>query len=566
MVEYGAGDRRHGEGMRLTYDPAWREAAAVLGVRCCRSSGKGQAWMQKWPLRIGAAFALSAMLAGTASAAPSNRYARQQGDLSATTTPIKHLVVIFQENVSFDHYFGTYPNATNPAGEPGFTSAPGTPSVNGLNEELLTDNPNAANPVRLDRSQAITCDMDHGYTDEQLAFDHGLMDKFVEHTSGSGCTDKSLVMDYYDGNTVTALWNYAQHFAMSDNSFGTTFGPSTPGALNLISGQTHGATPASIAGNVAQGSVISDPDPTYDACSDPKRAQVAMSGKNVGDLLNARSITWGWFEGGFAPSSTTGSSIVCGTTHQNIGGATVTDYIPHHEPFQYYQSTANPKHLPPSAPALVGQTDQANHQYDLSAFYTAAAAGLLPAVTFLKAAAYQDGHAGYSDPLDEQQFLVQTINFLQTLPTWRNTAVVIAYDDSDGWYDHVIGPIVSQSNDPTYDGLTDAGMCGTAKAGAYQDRCGYGPRLPLLVISPYARQNFVDHSITDQSSILRFIEDNWQLGRIGDQSFDAKAGSLNNLFNFSQRPHARRLFLDPSSGEPTTSGALSPSQQTDEGD
>ena len=78
------------------------------------------------------------------------------------------------------------------------------------------------------------------------------MDKFVEYVSGGSCTDKSIVMDYYDGNTVTALWNYAQHFAMSDNSFGTTFGPSTPGALNLISGQTHGATPDTMAGAVSQ--------------------------------------------------------------------------------------------------------------------------------------------------------------------------------------------------------------------------------------------------------------------------------------------------------------------------
>jgi phospholipase C len=146
----------------------------------------------------------------------------------ATTTPIKHIVVIFQENVSFDHYFGTYPVAANPAGEPRFEAAPGTPSVNGLTGALLTNNPNAANPQRLDRSQAVTCDQDHSYTDEQKSFNHGLMDKFVEFVSGGGCTDKSIVMNYYDGNTVTAFWNYAQNFAMSDNSFNTQFGPSSP--------------------------------------------------------------------------------------------------------------------------------------------------------------------------------------------------------------------------------------------------------------------------------------------------------------------------------------------------
>src|SRR5579883_1903436 len=323
-----------------------------------------------------------------------------EGDGSgpSTTTPIKHLVVIFQENVSFDHYFGTYPHAANPPGEPAFYPAPGTPSVNGLTPELLTDNPNLANPQRLDRSQALTCDQDHGYTDEQKADDGGLMDQFSQHTAGAGCTDKSLVMDYYDGNTVTALWNYAQYFSMSDNFFDTEFGPSTPGALNLISGQTHGAAVTGTSKSVENGTVIGDLDPTFDDCS--VGATAAMSGPNIGDLLNAKNITWGWFEGGFAPTSTTNGKAVCGSSHQNIGGATITDYIQHHEPFQYYQSTANPHHLPPSSVAMIGHTDQANHQYDLTNFWQAADSGHLPAVSFLKAAAYQDGHAGYSDPLD----------------------------------------------------------------------------------------------------------------------------------------------------------------------
>lgn len=492
------------------------------------------------------ALAVLALLVGS-TAAVALASARPASSHEGDGQPIQHLVVIFQENVSFDHYFGTYPNATNPQGEPVFVARPGTPTVNGLSPALLTNNPNAANPFRLDRSQAITCDMDHGYTDEQKAYDNGLADKFVQFGAGGGCTDKTLVMGYYDGNTVTAMWNYAQYFAMSDNSFNTVFGPSTPGALNLISGQTHGATPAAVPGNVSNGSVIGDPRPLLDDCSPATGTKITVSGTNVGDLLNAQDLTWGWFQGGFAPSAVNNGVAVCGTTHKNIGGATVTDYIPHHEPFQYFQSTANPHHLPPTSVAMIGHTDQANHQYDLSDFWAAVDAGNMPAVSFLKAAAYQDGHAGYSDPLDEQTFLVNTINHLQKTKFWEHTAVVIAYDDSDGWYDHVVPPIVSQSNDPN-DALTGPGACGTAKAGAYEARCGYGPRLPLLVVSPWARQNFVDHSITDQSSILRFIEDNWHLGRIGNQSFDALAGSLNGLFDF-QHPRGGRLQLDPSTGE-----------------
>jgi len=175
----------------------------------------------------------------------------------ATDTPIQHLVVIFQENISFDHYFGTYPVAANPAGEPGFTALPDTPVVNGLTPGLLTNNPNflnqnngagAANPFRLDRSQALTADQDHDYTPEQMAFDAGLMDLFPLSVGAAGPPPNAppntvlttgLTMGYYDGNTVTGLWNYAQHFAMSDNNYGSTFGPSTVGAINLISGQTN---------------------------------------------------------------------------------------------------------------------------------------------------------------------------------------------------------------------------------------------------------------------------------------------------------------------------------------
>ena len=119
---------------------------------------------------------------------------------------------------------------------------------------------------------------------------------------------------------------------------------------------------------------------------------------------------------------------------------------------------------------------------------------------------------------------------------------MIAYDDSDGWYDHQMGPIVNQSAGPAHDALngTDtAARTPAAIAGGYQDRCGYGPRLPLLVISPFAKPNFVDHTVTDQTSVLRFIEDNWQLGRIGNASFDAKAGLAERLLRLRPRRHGR---------------------------
>jgi len=148
--------------------------------------------------------------------------------------------VIFQENGSFDYYFGTYPHAFNLPGETSFHAKDDTPESNTLlSSGLLTNNPNKLNPFRIPPSLPVTCDEDHNYNDEQAAANGGLMDKFVEKLS---CNDKVLgpasAMGYYDGNTATAMWNYAQFFAMSEYSWGTTFGPSTPGALNLVARTT----------------------------------------------------------------------------------------------------------------------------------------------------------------------------------------------------------------------------------------------------------------------------------------------------------------------------------------
>jgi phospholipase C len=601
---------------------------------------------------VGAAAALTLPLwmttAGATNAPPAG----------GTTTPIKHLVVIFQENISFDHYFGTYPKAANTSGQP-FKASPGTPLVNALSNTpgaggvgtLLTNNPNKdasnnqVNPQRFDPANindVLTCDQDHDYNDEQKAFNGGAMDKFVTAVGTDGGSKSptgqpclaSQVMNYYDGNAVTGLWNYAQSFAMSDNSFGTTFGPSSPGAINLVSGDTGGVDTAHIVappGNnpltngdtVSDGkggfSLVSDAQPYWDDCS--TRDAVGMTGTNIGDELNAAGLSWGWFQGGFRPTTSFATATggtqptstfipgqfsgkfntppasnqgLCNAVHPvgaAIGGTGGTtpgptnygnkdDYIPHHEPFEYYPSTANPHHLPPASLAAIGtdtqtttagvpQFNTANHQYDTSDFDSLVGAishgylspDHLPAVSFLKAPGYEDGHAGYSDVYDEQQFITQEINNLQHTPDWSSTAVVISYDDSDGWYDHVYSGIHNTSNTSgvatppgPQDFLTGTGLCGDTTAmpplADQSGRCGYGPRLPLLVISPWARHNFVDHTLTSQTSIIKFVEDNWKLGRIPG-SFDAITGRLNRMFDFhghgGENP---KLFLDPVTGQP----------------
>ncbi len=546
-----------------------------------------------------------------------------------TATPIKHLIVIYGENISFDHYFATYPTAQNLPGETPFK---GTAPVNGVNNlatpldptksfaavtgvDLLNANPNgpsgsgatgngngSSNPFRLAPVQAATADQGHNYKPEQQAYDNGKVDLFPQYTGTAGpppggdpaaAQTKGLVMAYFDGNTVTAMWNYAQNYALNDNSYTSQFGPSTPGAINLVSGQTNGIassnkdlatfssshmTPDGNGGYT----MIGDVDPLNDVCSTSSE-QVLMAGKNIGDLLNGSKITWGSFMGGFNLNTTNanGSSGCNRVTNPTVANYAYNslDYIPHHAWFQYYTSTANPTHARPSSLAAIGSSvetdgttaEPANHEYDSQDFFNALSAGYLPAVSFLKAPAYQDGHAGYSNPIDEQAFVVSVVNALQNSPMWASTAVIVAYDDSDGWYDHQMPSIANVSNGVA-DALNGTSLCNSgAQQGAAAPatplfgndgkpalgRCGYGTRIPLLVISPYAKTNYVDHTLTDQSSVLKFIEDNWLNGaRIqAGGSFDTIAGSINNMFDFTKSTTkaavvSRTLHLDPKTGRP----------------
>jgi len=552
-----------------------------------------------------------------------------------TATPIKHLIVIFQENVSFDHYFGTYPRAMNLPGETAFSAKRHTPVVNGLvtpldvnnrfhplaGVDLLHNNPNnsaaapgngstngtgASNPIRLSPGQALTADQGHNESPEESAYDNGRMDGFPAWVGAAapppaGINGKALVMGYYDGNTVTALWNYAQYFALNDNNFTTQFGPSTPGAINLISGQANGFSAtknvlngsgallhgtheafgdaAHLASNLTE---IGDGDPLGDVCSNSAIDQITMAGKNIGDLLNDKGITWGAFMGGFDltvvnPNGTTNCGRQTNPTAPGTPAFTSVDYIPHHAWFQYYTSTANLSHARPSSVAAIGHSripgtntpEPANHQYDINDFFATLKANNLPAVNFLKASAFEDGHAGYSDPLDEQHFLVRVINAVQNSPYWADTAIVILYDDSDGWYDHQMPPVVNSSFNSAVDTLNGPGVCKTSNGfqqgkpdpapmlnGNFGQpvwgRCGYGTRMPLLVVSPFARRNFVDHTLTDQTSVLRFVEDNWLDGqRIQPGgSFDTIAGSLSNMFDFDHpfEGERRRLILNETTG------------------
>src|SRR5262249_19134831 len=259
-----------------------------------------------------------------------------------------------------------------------------------LTDTLLSYNPNPSNPFRIDRGQAYTCDQDHDYTAEQRARNGGLMNEFPRYAAlgptnprqfchQNHLGDWDTVMGYLDGNTVTALWASAQRFAMSDTSFATMSGQSTRGALNLTAGDSFGvlcgpaaviygnvpacgppvastATPAPTNGTL--GTLVDDTDPYWGVCSGG--ATAALTGPTAGDLLDAGDVTGVWFQGGF----TLPSDGSCSGSHpleaydRAVGVDPATDplrfgdYVPHHNPFQYFAATANPRHLPPTSVAM----------------------------------------------------------------------------------------------------------------------------------------------------------------------------------------------------------------------
>ena len=168
---------------------------------------------------------------------------------------------------------------------------------------------------------------------------------------------------------------------------------------------------------------------------------------------------------------------------------------------------------------------------------------------------------------------MQVVNAVMASPEWSSTAIIITYDDSDGWYDHQMPPIVNPSSSPLVDAMNGPGVC-TGVTGAAsqqgittlttpllgndgnpaQGRCGYGTRVPFVVISPYAKTNYIDHTLLDQSSVIRFIEDNWLGGqRIQPGgSYDSIAGSIESMFTFSATsPNAngKVMLLDPVTGK-----------------
>lgn len=437
-------------------------------------------------------------------------------------SPIEHTIIVYQENISFDHYFGTFGRGSD--GIPAGASVTHSPS--GL----------AYRPFRLDsRTQDITCDVDHGYADMVKMADHGAMDRYTQFGNDKAVTDPSssssstcpslqsrpvgpaLALGYYDGTRGAAgaplqdYWTLASHYTLADNFFQGVYGPSTPGAQWLVA---------------ATNNTIGDPNPLNDKCESDYAGSMPQQGiPNLGEEATAAGLSWAWFQGGFGGCTSTATN----------------GYSAHHDPFQYFSSTADLGHTWAYDPNFA-YADAAKHQRDLSLFYdvlngtpVGGTVPTLPAISWVKAPTREDGHPKNSGPAQDDRFVADLVNRVKDSPYWGHTAIIVAFDETGGWWDHVAPPaLASPYNAWNSDGTVNSSSgCQYPGDGSLCAEGGLGPRMPVLVISPHARKQFVDHDQMDTASLDQWVEWNYglpALGVWGDR--DVNAGSLRGAFDF----------------------------------
>lgn len=418
---------------------------------------------------------------------------------------INHVIVIYQENWSFDSLYGYFPgaNGLQNVGHVTQVDKNGKPySV--LPQPLLAGKADPRFPVDLpvapfDAAKYVpadlkTGDLVHRFYQEQYQIDGGKMDKFIAWTDAAG-----LVMSYYDA-TNAPEGKLAQQYTMDDNFFHAAFGGSFLNHFFLVCAcaPTWPNAPVSkIAKLDARGMMVTDGSVTPDGyavntnftVNNPHPANVTDASQlvpnqtqpNIGDRLSAQNVSWAWYSGGW---------------NDALAGHPDPLFQFHHQPFAFFANYAD------------GTAAKAEHLKDISDFTAALTNNSLPAVSFVKPIGEENEHPGYADLASGQQYVANLVAAVQNSPYWKDTAIIITYDENGGRWDHVAVPKV--------------------------DRWGPGTRVPTIIISPYAKRGFVDHTRYDTTSVLAFIESRWDLAPLTKR--DANINNLLNSFDFSQQP------------------------------
>jgi phospholipase C len=377
-------------------------------------------------------------------------------------SPISHIITVILQNHSFDNLFGTYPMANG--------LDPTAPSYHQIDASGNTVSPTLLTTL-------TTADLNHNGVSYTAAYDGGKMDKYA-------LTNGDLAMQYFD-NTVSGttndgktysmatIWGYAQQYALADNFFASAMNSEPANMLYMVAATVHDDYTAGSA-------------PYYDHCSPH---DVARSGgtiaqplteTNVGDQLNANKVSWVWYHGNF---------------YTSVNG-TCVDYVPQENPFQYFTTTEYSANL---------------QDFDLTSFQTTLSDPSLASVIWITAAPVVSMHPGAGNMSNGIQWLDNLVTAVQNSPAWSSTAIVVLWDESGGWYDHVPPPQLPNT-------------------------VGLGARVPVIVISPYAKPGAISHQQMDFVSILRFIQWNWGLGTFTDPAQSAREQQTGDLCDLLTTP------------------------------
>jgi phospholipase C len=417
---------------------------------------------------------------------------------------VQHIVVIYQENWSFDSLYGLFPGANGLANA---SAAPKQVDKSGrrysvlprpINTSLKVPAPDPRFPANLpvqpfDAARYVpddmmTGDLVHRYYQEQYQIDGGRMDKFVAYSDAS-----SLAMSYYDATNLPE-GKLAQQYVMDDDFFHAAYGGSFLNHFFLVCAcvpRFPSAPPAIVARLDVDGVMVGDGQVTPDgiavnttySVNTPHPASTPAANllpdqdmPTIGDRLNDKNLSWAWYAGGWNAA---------------MAGHPDPLFQFHHQPFVYFAKYADGTQL------------KKDHLEDEQDFMAAARAGALPAVSFVKPIGEDNEHPGYADLLRGQEHVAQLVQAIQQSPNWQDTMVVITYDENGGRWDHVQPPLI--------------------------DQWGDGTRVPTIVISPFAKRGFVDHTQYDTSSILSTIEHRWNLPALDVR--DSRAVPLTNALD-----------------------------------
>ena len=364
------------------------------------------------------------------------------------STPIKHVIMLMQENHSFDNYFGTYPGAN---GIPEGVCMPLDPF-----DSKSTD---CVQPFHIGDTEVTLEDPDHSTLTSRTQYNDGLMNGFV-YALNTRNQDGRLAMGYYDGRDVPYYWNIADQYVLFDNFFSSAAGGSNENHMFWVAANN----PTAREGEQKQAELANMP--------------------TIFDRLQAQGISWKFYVQNYEPK---------------LNYRTVADFPGNRASQVIWTPLLN-------FDRFIDDPELASHIVDLSEYYDDLKNGTLPSVAYLVPSGPSEHPP--SNILSGQRFVRTLIQSLMQVDYWKDSAFVWAYDDWGGWYDHVPPPQV--------------------------DEQGYGFRVPALLVSAFAKTGFIDHTQLDYTSVLKFIEENWNVPPLADR--DAKANSISTAFNFQQSP------------------------------